>query len=227
MNGLDKITARIEQDSQKEIGELLDAARAEARQIADGFGAQARAEAEKILERGRQDAAQRGERLDSMAQLDCRKATLAVKQELLDEAFDRACEKLRALGEEEYVDLLADLAVKASATGRERLIFSAQDRERVGKAVVLRANEKLAKAVSPKLPETAGSKAGALLSKVVSGASAILNGTGMLTLAEETRPISGGFILSSGDVEVNCTFETLVRLQRSELSGQVAKVLFE
>jgi V/A-type H+-transporting ATPase subunit E len=49
----------------------------------------------------------------------------------------------------------------------------------------------------------------------------------MLTLAEETRPMDGGFILSSGQTEVNCTFDTLIRLQRSELAGQVAKVLFD
>jgi V/A-type H+-transporting ATPase subunit E len=30
-----------------------------------------------------------------------------------------------------------------------------------------------------------------------------------------------------GDVEINCTFETLVRLQRETLERDVAKVLFE
>ena len=52
-------------------------------------------------------------------------------------------------------------------------------------------------------------------------------GDGHLTLSEQTRPIRGGLILSDGDVEVNCAFETLVRLQRGELDRQVAKVLFD
>ena len=47
-----------------------------------------------------------------------------------------------------------------------------------------------------------------------------------LTVAQETLPIQGGFILRSGNVEVNCTFETLVRLARGSVSGEVAKVLF-
>ena len=124
--------------------------------------------------------------------------------------------------------LLADLAVKAAVTGREQLIFSQKDRTRVGKQVVAAANEKLAKMVAPELPEAlTESKAGAILDKVVAGASAILAGTGMLTLSEQTRPMRGGFILSDGDVEVNCAFETLVRLQRGEISGEVAKVLFD
>ena len=49
---------------------------------------------------------------------------------------------------------------------------------------------------------------------------------GHLTLSEQTRNIKGGLILADGDVEVNCTFETLVRLQRGTLEREVAKVLF-
>ena len=52
-------------------------------------------------------------------------------------------------------------------------------------------------------------------------------GEGRLTLSEQTRPIRGGLILSDGDVEINCTFETLVDLQRGEMDRQVARVLFD
>ena len=48
-----------------------------------------------------------------------------------------------------------------------------------------------------------------------------------LTLSEHSRPIKGGLILADGDVEVNCTFETLVRLQKGALEQQVAQVLFQ
>ena len=61
---------------------------------------------------------------------------------------------------------------------------------------------------------------------MVTAGSALLAGTGMLTLAEETRPIQGGFILAADGVEVNCAFETLVRLSRPELERQVAQILF-
>lgn len=49
---------------------------------------------------------------------------------------------------------------------------------------------------------------------------------GKLTLSGETRAIQGGLVLSDGDVEVNCTFETLVRLQRGELDRELSKLLF-
>ena len=49
---------------------------------------------------------------------------------------------------------------------------------------------------------------------------------GKLTLSDETAPIQGGFILKDGNVEVNCAFDTLVRLQKAETAGQVAQRLF-
>ncbi len=228
MNGIEKITARIEEDGRAENEALLAQARAEAADIAAKYQAQAQAEADEILAQGRRNAGERAKHLDSMAQMECRKAVLRAKQDVIEEAFQAAHKKLLGLPTEKYVALLADLAVSASTTGREKLIFSPSHRAQVGKAVVTAANKKLAEAVAPKLPdEVTETKAGAVLDKVVSGASALLNGTGMLTLAEETRPMDGGFILSDGAVEVNCTFDTLIRLQRGALAGEVAKVLFD
>ena len=62
---------------------------------------------------------------------------------------------------------------------------------------------------------------------VIAAANQALGEKGKLTLSEQTRPIRGGLILSDRDVEVNCTFEALVRLQRSEISGEVANILFQ
>ena len=156
-----------------------------------------------------------------------RKLELAAKQEVLAEAFDLALEKLCAMPEQEYVALLTKLALEASSTGREQLIFSPQDRSRVGKQVVVAANEALVKGVAPELPVAiTESKVGAFLGKVVNTTAAMVTGTGLLTLSEETRPIKGGFIMVDGDIEVNCAFETLVRLQREKLEKEVAGVLF-
>ena len=227
MNGIEKIIDRISGDAQAEIDAILDEARAEAAQITAKYEAQAKAEADEILKRGSAAAAEREERLASMAQMEGRKAELAAKQEVIEAAFELALKKLQALPEEQYVELLAALAAKASVTGKETLIFSAKDRDTVGKKVVAAANAKLAKEVAPELPEElADSKVGAILDKVVAGASALINGTAMLTLSEETRPIDGGFILSDGAVEVNCSFTTLGRLQKSEITGDVSRVLF-
>ena len=156
-----------------------------------------------------------------------RKLELAAKQEVVGEAFDKALEKLCTLPEEEYIQLLTALVLQAVSTGREQLIFSPKDRARIGKAVVVAANEALVKQVAPELPDSlTDSKVGAFLGKMVNSATAQITGTGLLTLSEETRPIQGGFILVDGPVEVNCSFEAMFRLQREKLEKPAAELLF-
>ena len=97
----------------------------------------------------------------------------------------------------------------------------------MGKQVVIAANEALVKERIPALPEeVTKSKVGAFVDKLVHSTTAAVTGAGMLTLAEETRDIQGGFIMVDGDVEINCAFETLVRLQREKLERKVADALF-
>lgn len=227
MNGIEKITQMIQSEAQTEIDGVLEAARRDAAETAARYEAQARAESAELAAKQEKAAAEREERLVSVAQLEARKTTLAAKQEMVERAYALALEKLCTLPEEKYITVLAELMAEAAATGREEVIFSDRDRERVGKAAVAKANELLARKTAPELPrELTETRVGAILDKAVASVSAIAQGTAMLTLSPETRPMSGGFILQDQRVEVNCTFDTLVRLQRAETAGAVAKKLF-
>ena len=62
--------------------------------------------------------------------------------------------------------------------------------------------------------------------KLVEAANKALGAKGALTLSAETRPMTGGFILKQGDIEVNCTVDMMLELSRGELAAQVAEVLF-
>lgn len=204
MNGIEKITGQIDADVQKEIDAALDQARAQAQEIEARYASQAEAQAEAIRRKGEQDAALRQERLVDVAKLEARKTLLAAKQDMVGQAFDLALKKLLELPDQEYIALLAKLAVAASRTGREQVILSQKDRSRYGKQAVTMANDMLAKKAGPRAAESAG----------------------MLTLAEESRPMAGGLILRDGRVETNCSFEVLIHLQRDALSAEVARVLF-
>lgn len=227
MEGIEKITAKIVQDAQAEIARMNQETDEKVRSIAEAAQAQADKETAETLARGQRAAQERLERLKSAAKMEQRKLELAARQEMLAQAFDLALEKLCSLPEEEYVQLLTRLVLEASTTGKEQLVFSPQDRARVGKQVVVAANEAMVKQVAPELPDAiTDTKVGAFLGKVVNSTTAMVTGTGMLTLSEETRPMKGGFVLVDGDVEVNCAFETLVRLQREKLEKEVDQVLF-
>ena len=203
MNGIEKITGQIDADVQKEIDAALDQARAQAKEIEARYESQAQTQGEALRRKGEQDAALRRERLVDVARLEARKTLLAAKQDLVGQAFDLALKKLLELPDQEYIALLAKLAVAASRTGREQVIFSQKDRSRYGKQAVTMANDMLAKQAGPHADHTS-----------------------MLTLAEEARPMAGGLILRDGRVETNCSFEVLIHLQRDALSAEVARVLF-
>ena len=198
MNGIEKITQRISADTQQEAQVLMDNAKAQAAEITAGYHAEAEAAYAEALEKGKKAAQDRIERLTGVAQLEAKKLQLAARQEMLDQAFDLALKNMLELPEEQYADLLTKLALKASTTGTEALIFSETDRARYGKRVVMAANEVL---------EREGK-------------------TAALTLSEESRPFQGGLYVQSGKVETNCTFASLVRLQRQNMAREIADILF-
>ena len=225
MNGIERITARIDADTQAEIDRILGEANGQADAISAKYRAQAEAEDRDLLAKSQKAAEEREERLVSAAQMEARKSLLTVKQEMVEQAYQRALEKLCSLPKEQYVELMAAMLVQVSSTGREEAIFSPEDREDAGRAAVSRANELLAKEVAPELPLGDGAVA-SFLNKVAANVSAFAQGTAMLTVAEETRPIQGGFVLRNGRIEVNCTFEALIRSEREQTAGAVAKLLF-
>ncbi len=231
MNGIEKITARIETDAKAETAEILREAEEKAAAVRAQYEAQAKQEAEEAKKAGVEAARRQAERLESAAQMEAKKQLLAAKQASLNEAFDKAQAKLLALPDDQYAELLAKMAVKAAKTGREEIILNAKDRDRVGPQVVAKANVLLAEAVKPQTAGKAakggkGGKAGAVLSAVVTGANALLQGTAMLTLSQETREMAGGLMLRDGNVEVNCAFETQLRVLREEMAAEIAGILF-
>ena len=194
MNGIEKITARIETDTKAEVNKILQEAQEKAGALRGDYQARAEAEAKAAAQSGQEAAQRQGERLESAAHMEAKKQLLFAKQACLDEAFARAQKKLNALPDEEYADLLARMAVKAAKTGREEILLSAKDHKRVGALVVSKAN-------------------------------ALLQGSA-LTLSGETREMDGGLILRDGQVEVNCAFETQLRVLREDMTAEVAAILF-
>ena len=197
MNGIQAITAQIIADAQTEADRILAQARARAKECLSAYQEQAYIQSTALLERSERESALREERLSHAAILAERNLRLSTEQEMRERAFAAALKQLSELPDEEYVGLLAGLAGLAAEA-------SSTGREEV--------------ILSQKDRARYGKQ-------VVTQANERL-GDGHLTLSVQTRPIRGGLILSDGDVEVNCTFETLVRLLRGEMDRTVVEVLF-
>jgi V/A-type H+-transporting ATPase subunit E len=196
MTGIEKITGRIQGDAAAEVQEILAQGQKDADAVTARYADQAEQAINEQLSRGESSAAQREARLISAAEMQAKQQLLQTRQTLLDEAFALALNKLQTQPEAEMIALLAQLAAKASVTGREEIILSKDEGKRYGAQVAEKANELLGK-------------------------------RGRLTLSKKAGAFQGGLVLSDGEVEVNCTFATLVRLARSQMAGEVAKVLFD
>jgi len=140
MNGIEKIIAHLEAETQSEI----DVHAAETKARCDEILAEAQAQADALyterIAAGRKEAALQSERLCSAAELEAKKSILQFKQHTIHDTFLAAEQQLAALPEAQYVDFLARLAAKADETGTEELIFNEKDHAAVGKAVAKAAN---------------------------------------------------------------------------------------
>lgn len=134
----------------------------------------------------------------SMAQLEIRKDVLALKQEMIETAFEGAISKLLEGDEERYSALLKKLVLNADLQGDEELILNRSDRNRIGGDLIREINETLLKAKRK----------------------------GDLRLSPEVRQIRGGVILRRGRKEVNCSVESIIYSKRDELEAKVARILF-
>lgn len=141
MNGLEKIVARMEADTQAACDALAASAAENAAAILRDCQAQADAVTRDSAQRAEAQAAEHLEHLNGSSQLACRQRVLAAKQQLIDEAFARTAQALTALPQAAYVDLLASLAAE-NGSGDEELLLSKTDRDAVGAAVMEAANAK-------------------------------------------------------------------------------------
>jgi V/A-type H+/Na+-transporting ATPase subunit E len=196
MNGIDKIIARIIKNVEQEISDINREAKTKADEINAVFEEAIQKESGERRNRGMMAAEERIERLAGVALLETKKLKLSVKQEMVGRAFDLALDRLRNLPEQEYVNLLATLAAKASRSGKEEILLTEDDRLRLGNEIARQANQ-------------------------------LVPGGGSLYIGTDSLQNLSGLILREGDIEINCTFESLIRSAKEEMATELAEMLFE
>lgn len=199
MNGAERITRRILEEANARATAICEEAENKAAAtVAEAEKVAARTR-EQIAERAAREALEQKRRIKGMAELEERKKILATKRDLLERAFEQALEKLAGLDEVSYQSLLKRMLLTVVETGDETVVLSMQDRARLGREFWDTVNRDLS---------AAGKK-------------------GKLVLAPETHDLAGGFILQSAGLVVNCSFESLLGLEREELEPEVAAILFK
>lgn len=198
MNGLDKITSRIIAEAEEEAKIVLEEAKASADEVLKDFEAKAKNEYDSKYAAGKDEIEQNYQRIERTMSLDAKKESLTLKQELIAKAYELAKKQILEMDEKDYVAFLAKQAGSAAITGNEEVILNEADCKKIGE-------------------------------KVIESANSILKERGLpqnLRLSSISRPISGGLMLKQGDVEVNCSLDTLLELSRNTLDAEIAGILF-
>lgn len=143
-----------------------------------------------------QNAEDKKARVLATANMEIKKEYLAAKVALLNDVFQKVLERIKALSDSEYENLITSLMTKAVETGDEEVIIGAEEK-RIDHALIKQVNRKL----SP------GYK-------------------GNLQLAQDRANIDGGFILRRGKIRVNVSIEVLLAEARDKFEMELVEELF-
>lgn len=194
---IEEIVEKIIGDAKKEAQKI----KREARKEANKLLVEAEAEAEKLrreyLTQASQKAEAEKERILTQARLKSRNLLLAKKQELIEEAFQIAEERLLKLSPSQKLNFLKNLILKASENGDEEIVLSSVDRKLVDASFLKEVNDGLKK--KKKL--------------------------GQVKLSSEARLLKGGVVLKKGSLEINASLENLLLGLRAEAEGEIIRLL--
>ncbi len=143
MTGLEKIISQIEYESNDRCRIIIEEANKKAQGIIDS----AEAEASGILKESEEQTAKKLENMSqsavSSAELAKSKILLKSKLEIIDDMLDKALNEIRALGDEEYFEIIKSLILNNAKEGEGVLRLSAKDCARLPKDFLSSVNKAL------------------------------------------------------------------------------------
>jgi V/A-type H+-transporting ATPase subunit E len=127
MKGIEKITARIAADAEAANSVVREESAKRIAEIRAEYEKQAQEQSAAILRAGEKEAQQLASRVERTAQLEAKRQLLAVKQEMVSEAFELAKSKFAQMPQAEYVAYLSR-QIAAACSGDAQLVLNAADK---------------------------------------------------------------------------------------------------
>ena len=190
MSGLEKILEHIKSEATDTADEMLRKAKAEAEKIVDAEKKDAAFRADQIKRQSEVDVTATRNRIQSAGDLKEKRMILEAKQKEIDNVFTATMEYLSNLDDATYFGIIERM-IPRYADGIEGTIrFNAKDLARVPEST-----KKVAK-------------------------------DNLLTLSDEPADIESGFILVYRNIEENCSFDALISASREDLQDKIGQILF-
>ena len=196
MAGINKIIEIISRDSQAQCESLIFDAQTQAAAIKKEAAERAEAEKQKMMDEASKECENIIKMAESGAEFAGKETMLKTRIDIINETIDAALAKLESLPDDKYFEALYSLAAKYALPGKS--------------GEMLLSEKDLARK-----PEDFDKKLAAALQK---GA--------VVTLGKKSADIKSGFILSYGDIEMNCTFSALIAESRDELKDLIYRKIF-
>jgi V/A-type H+-transporting ATPase subunit E len=198
VNGIDKINDKILTDGKDFAKNVVNEASGEVKRIISDARMSSEKKKKEIIENAENEGRIKKERIIATAKMDGKKDLLVARQSIMDEAFEKALDKMSSLPVKEYRSILENLILNSVEKGNEEIILNSKDKSKLPKTFMTNLNKKIKS--SGKLGE--------------------------VKVSEKEADIKGGVIISSDDIEINCSFEALLRMKREEIEPEVYDIFF-
>lgn len=199
MAHIDNLKERLLNDARAKASAIEKEAETKVDDMVKGAEQKAQVLGENNKNKAEKDGRAKYERMISRAQLDIRNRSLEAKQQAIEKVLGLAVEKINSMNQEEYSNFMEVLLKNSIETGEEEVEFSLKDKARISQSLVDRVNDSLS---------AMGKK-------------------GMLKLSVEAAKIPSGFLLRRGGLEINCSIESILKVLREDLEGELSRLLFE
>ncbi len=205
-SGTDKIVESIRSEAQEKADKIIQEAEAEVAVINSDAEKAAEAEKNKILDNGKKQYDMKYQQIISEAKMNARRAELGAKEEVIEAAFTKATEDLKAkasIDDVEYSESLINMIKEATE-------------ELGGGDLIIQVKESDVAKVEGQLKGLSGDL------------STKLGVSTTLAMGEPINAIGGAILKTKdGDIEVNNTIESRLDRFKGLLRSEVANVLFK
>lgn len=197
MTGLDKILKQIEEEAAANAAKEIASANEKVSEILASAKEEADKKCAAIVEQSKIDIKSALSRAESAANLCEKKMILKAKQEIISDVIEQSKNTLTRLPDNEYFSVLIKMIKKYALDKDGQILFTKTDIKRIP--------EKFDDTIKDALKEKTNAN---------------------LTSGEYSGNLDGGFILTYGEIEINCSFESLFLSARERLQDKVCEALF-
>ncbi|OOV57678.1 V-type ATP synthase subunit E [Clostridium botulinum D/C] len=197
MSNIENLTSKIIENAKSTAKNLIDKAKEKETNIISKKVNMAEKEKNIILSKAKDESGIKKQRIISNANLQARDMKLSAKIEVLDEVFNASIQELNRMTTSEMINFIRNSILSSEIDGDEEIIIDSSNL-----------------VITPQFVEE--------LNKELKSKGKI----GKLKLSSENRNIGGGYILAKNGIEINNTFDFLVKSLRDDIESEVAKVLF-